>query len=127
MANYQEEEILLDQIGEAIKNNSPIEEIKSLLTRLQRRDRLEWEYRDPFHYAISHSRTDVLEVMVNELNFSVESFQLYFEFNLFRRTPLIWAIQEGNSDVAKFLLENLKANPNNCEAIFSAIDKDVER
>ena len=75
----------------------------------------------------SRPEFDVLEVMVNELNFSVESFQSYFEFNLFRRTPLICAIQEGNSDVAKFLLENLKANPNNCEAIFSAIDKDVER
>lgn len=63
----------------------------------------------PLFIAVDHSRTDLLEMMVNEFGFFIES-----ELNEtgFVATPFVHAARNGKLDVARFLVQNLKSDVN---------------
>jgi hypothetical protein len=100
------EEEILSRLYTAIEQGALAEVVRPMLQKIENRNRNIWHTtQGPLVCAVWNNRFDLVQMTVDEFDFNVDAWTTH-------GTPLFQALMQGNTKMAKFLVEKMKANVN---------------
>ena len=101
------EKEILRSLCSGIKGSNPsVEEVSKELEKISDRGRSYWDAFSPLVSAVQVDRKDLIKLMIEDFGFDVDSFGATTD------SALITALQDGNRDLVRFLVVQMKAKVN---------------
>ncbi len=91
-----------------------VAEVKCTLVKISNKHRSVWEKYSPLVSAVEAKRKDLIQLMVKDLGFDIDSIckQTFYFSGAYLYSALSKAIENGDEDMIRFLIDEMKATVN---------------
>jgi len=111
--NSVDEQLLLKKLNEVTTaQTDSLDEIRKILVKIPKQSRSSWNHGSPLVWAVLSSNKVLVHLLVEEQKFDVNSKSMTPSVGLYEWCALGSAIKTKNEEMAKFLVNEMKADVN---------------